>query len=394
MLEDEDQKDRCERRMTTTTLVTNVEQRLDDPPQITPERIQTDASLRAERTNADAALAEKRSADEAADEVVTSARTKADDVLDHAREKADAKLGAIGSAVSALHDVVEKERALEDAVLEQERAAADARLRQERERQAALLESVLLVERSKTDRYLLTERDRSDDAIASRDDFLGMVSHDLRNHLHGIGLEAALSQRQAADSAEGQRNAGVMERIQRHAKHMARIVEDLIDVVGIDAGKLVMRPESADASVLLAEAEAAFATSAAESGITLGIERSAQRLEACFDAPRMMQVLSNFLSNAIKFTPAGGSVTLRGERDDQELRLIVSDSGPGIPAHMLAAIFERFWQVGKNDQRGLGLGLYISRCIVEGHQGAIRVESTIGKGSSFIAAIPCSLLTQ
>lgn len=359
------------------------------PAELTLERVQTDEGLRVERTNADAAVAEKRTADKAADKVINSARTKADAVLDHAREKADDKVDAIGATINALHDVVEEERAQEDSVLKQERAAADARLRQEREQQAVLRESVLLTERAKTDRYLLTERDRSDDAIANRDDFLGIVSHDLRNHLNSISLEAILSQAQASDSAEGRRNVEVMHRMQRHAKQMARIVDDLTDVVGIDAGKLVMRPQPGDASLLLTEAADAFTAAAANARISLVIERGAQPLQACFDYPRMLQVLSNFLSNAIKFTPPDGRVVLRGECDNDELRLTVSDTGPGIPTHMLEAVFERFWQVGKNDQRGLGLGLYISRCIVQGHHGAIRVESNISEGSSFIATIPC-----
>jgi signal transduction histidine kinase len=362
----------------------------DTSAETAPERVQTDASLRAERTNADVALADKRSADDAADKVIDTARTKADAVLDHARESADDKLHAAGLPTAALRSVVEAERAHEDSVLRQERAAADTRLRQERVQQANLLESVLLQERAKTDRFLLTERDRSDDAIAHRDDFLGMVSHDLRNHLNSISLEAIVSQAQASDTAEGRRNAEVMKRMQRHASQMARIVGDLVDVVGIDAGKLVVQLQNDDASALLTEVADLFAAAAADAGISLVVERGPQPLRACFDYQRMLQVLTNFLSNALKFTPAAGRIVLRGASDGELLRLTVSDTGPGIPAHMREAVFERFWQLGKNDQRGLGLGLYISRCIVERHHGTIRVESNVGSGSIFIVTIPCS----
>jgi signal transduction histidine kinase len=102
----------------------------------------------------------------------------------------------------------------------------------------------------------------------------------------------------------------------------------------------------------------------------------------------MLQVLANLITNAIKFTAPGGTVTVRGQRMDDELRLSVVDNGPGIAGSMLEAVFERFWQVGKNDHRGLGLGLYISRCIVDAHGGRIWAESRPGGGSAFHFTIP------
>ena len=374
--------------MSTDTVVTKTANSPKTLAEIEPVRAHTDESLRAERTNADKVLAEKGLIDEAADREVDSARTTADAVLDRAREEADDKVDAKGRPADALHDVVEKERAHEDSIVKKERAVADARLFEEREHQAVLLESILATERSKTDRYLLSERDRSDDAIVHRDDFLGMVSHDLRNHLSSISSLASVAHGHAPETVEGRNSAEIMKRIQRHAKRMARIVDDLTDVAAIDAGKLVMRPKLGDASMLLAEAEEIFKATAAENNILLVVERGVRPLRACFDYPRMLQVLSNFLSNAIKFTPPNGCIVLRGECDAEELRLTVSDTGPGIPAHLLESVFERFWQTGKNDRRGLGLGLYISKCIVQGHHGLISVETEIGKGSTFIATIP------
>ena len=104
----------------------------------------------------------------------------------------------------------------------------------------------------------------------------------------------------------------------------------------------------------------------------------------------MLQVFANLISNSIKFTPAGGKVVVGVGRARGALRFGVTDTGVGIPAPMLEAVFERFWQVGKNDRRGQGLGLYISKSIVEAHGGRIWAESEPGKGSQFYFTLPLS----
>src|SRR6185369_11397614 len=104
----------------------------------------------------------------------------------------------------------------------------------------------------------------------------------------------------------------------------------------------------------------------------------------------ILQVLVNLIGNAIKFTPAKGSITVSVERSDDEIRFAVSDTGRGIPENQLQEVFERFLQVEKNDRRGVGLGLYISKCIVQGHGGRIWVESRVGEGSKFCFTIPLS----
>jgi signal transduction histidine kinase len=102
----------------------------------------------------------------------------------------------------------------------------------------------------------------------------------------------------------------------------------------------------------------------------------------------MLQVLANLITNSIKFTPAGGTITLTCEVADGELRFSIADTGVGIPENMREAVFERFWQVGKNDQRGLGLGLYISRCIVEAHGGKVWAGSGADGGSVVSFTLP------
>ena len=352
---------------------------------VKPERDLTDESLRSERKNSDEALAETRAAVEVeehtADEILERARVQADAVLDTAREKADAML-----AVPAPALVLERER--EDEALEAERAAADEELRRERAEQAQTLVKLLPLEREKTDRYLLTERARSDDALANRDGFMGMVSHDLRNLLSGIYLNATQLSEDASDTDEGRRTTVSMKRVQRYVARMNRLIGDLVDVVSIDAGKLALQPARADGALLLTEAADAFNHAASEQSITLEIEPPLTILVANFDYQRLLQVLANLITNALKFTPRGGRIAIRGERLGEELRFTVTDTGSGIASQMLEAIFERFWQVGKNDQRGLGLGLYISRCIVDAHGGKIWAESKLGTGSAFHFTIP------
>jgi len=347
------------------------------------ERDQTDLSLRTERSNSDKVLEQRRTIiEEAADQTIERARDQADAVLDTARDRADAELDR-SEPGAATPPAVIKERAREDETLQEERDTADRSLGRERAEQARLLAALLPLERDKTDRYLLTERLRSDDAVENRDDFLGMVSHDLRNLLSGVLLNATLVMKRTSDTEEGERTIDGMRRIQRYVARMNRLIGDLIDVVSIDAGKLAVDPKLGDAATLLGEAVDAFAQVAADKGITLEAVVSADPLRGRFDHDRMLQVLANLITNALKFTPQGGRIVVEGEHVGDELTLSVRDTGTGIPASMLQAIFDRFWQVGKNDQRGLGLGLYISRCIVDAHGGKIWAESTMGSGSVF-----------
>jgi signal transduction histidine kinase len=359
-----------------------------DPPKPRPERDETDQSLRTERKNTDEVLAEQRTRiEDAADEVVERAREQADAVLDSARDKADDKLDA-ADAAAPVRAAVAKERAREDETLKDERTVADEALRREREDQARALAALLPLEREKTDRHLFTERERSDHTLAHRDDFMGMVSHDLRNLLGGIAGNAALLSKLASESDEGRRTLGAMERIERYIARMNRLIGDLVDVASIDAGKLAMHPQMADAAELVNESVGAYAQTARDKDIALEARIGEPALPCVFDRERMLQVLANLIANSLKFTPRGGAITIAAERAGDDVRLSVRDTGSGIPAEMLEVIFERFWQVGKNDQRGLGLGLYISRCIVDAHGGRIWAESTVGSGSAFHFTIP------
>ena len=350
------------------------------------ERDQTDESLRVEREKTDQVLADRQVAEEDSDQVVHQARESADAVLTAARAKADQQLNQT-SAVVARATLV-KERVLEDEALQDERASADENLRREREENARVLSRLLPLEREKTDRFLLTERVRSDDALSNRDNFLGIVSHDLRNLLGGIVISAGLISEKATEDEGGKQTLTETARIQRYAARMNRLIGDLVDVASIDTGKLAVTPAPGDAARLIAEAVDTFLAAASAKGISLQAETGEDPLPAEFDHDRMLQVLANLISNAIKFTSEGGSVRVRGERTGDEVRVCISDTGLGIPATMLEAIFERFWQVGKDDRRGIGLGLYISRFILEAHSGRIWAESKLGEGSTFYFTLP------
>lgn len=354
---------------------------IDEKPPMA-EREETDESLRLERERTDLALSDAEHAiAESAERVVQRARDTADAVVDQARDKEDEERAHVRAPAQPA--ALARERRQEDEALRGARATADDTLRAERDEGFSALAELLPLEREKTDRYLLTERARSDDAVANRDDFLSIVSHDLRNLLNGIVLSSALLSTHSLRGERGRRSREGAERIRRYAARMNRLIGDLLDVASIDAGRLSVTMTGGDASALLGEVAEMFGAAAQAKGVRLATDVTERPLLAELDHDRILQVLANLLSNAIKFTSPGGQIRLRGERDADGILLSVSDDGSGVPEDALEAIFERFRQVGEDDRRGTGLGLYISRCIVEAHGGRIWAESTLGEGSTF-----------
>lgn len=350
--------------------------------QPSPEREQTDESLRVEREKADDALGQKLSAlDETADAVIARARDRADEVLASARVRSDRQARTSDAPASERTD---RKRAREDEQLREERADADERVRAERAETSALLAT----ERDETDKDLLSERSRSDAAVATRDEFLGIVSHDLRDMLSAVvGFAAVIAK---AESQEDHKEQVVRyaEGIQRSGARMNRLIGDLTDVACIEAGVLAVTREVGDPAEVVTEAVDSFQVQAAANAISVRAEIVPPASLASFDPARILQVLTNMLGNAIKFTPQGGRVVVRLERIADDLRFAVSDTGVGIPEAKLATVFERFRQVERHDRRGVGLGLYISKCIVQGHGGRIWAESTPGEGSVFCFTLP------
>jgi signal transduction histidine kinase len=172
---------------------------------------------------------------------------------------------------------------------------------------------------------------------------------------------------------------------------MTRLLGDLVDVASIEAGRFGVVPETSDANALVRDTVEAFRPAASAKGISLVLAAADGVLLAKYDQDRILQVLANLLSNAIKFT-GRGSIAVRVESIGTEVRFSVADTGAGVEPDHLQSIFERFWQVTRGDRRGLGLGLFISRCIVEAHGGRIWAESALGRGSTFYFTLPGALV--
>jgi signal transduction histidine kinase len=342
-------------------------------------RTRTDASLQAERDRADLERSGRldRAEGEAAD-LVQTARDRADRVLEAARTREDERSGAPTERVRG-------ERRTEDAVIREARDLADATLAAERVRGQAALAGLLLSERHETDQSLLMERARTDDLLGRRDDFVAMLGHDLRSLLGAIALATQLLQEHVHDPAVVARTAGS---IQRATAQMTRLVADLLDVASIDAGKLVLILARHDVGEVVRHAVASFAPLAAAKRISLSVDDPGQVLWSDFDPDRIAQVLANLLSNAVKFTRPGGSITVGWARRGSDHCCFVADSGEGIAEDRLETIFERYTQIATTDRRGLGLGLYISRRIIEAHHGQLWAESALGRGSTFWFTLP------
>jgi signal transduction histidine kinase len=156
----------------------------------------------------------------------------------------------------------------------------------------------------------------------------------------------------------------------------------------MESGKLNVVPAQQDAARLLVETMESFQLTAAARNVVMSSEIPQGELLAVFDYDRVLQVLTNLIGNAMKFTKAGGCIALRLAPIKGGIQVTVSDTGCGIAAEHIETIFERFSQAAQADRRGLGLGLYISRCIIEAHGGKIWAESEPGKGSSFHFTLP------
>ena len=233
--------------------------------------------------------------------------------------------------------------------------------------------------------YRSTLRDISERRALERlqHDFLALVTHELKSPLTSIRAYADLMERRAAYNARG------IEAIRSQAQRLERLINDLLDVSQLQAGRLDLQCEPADLATLVddAAAEARLLSEAHE----IVVEQPAQPLIGCYDRDRLMQIMDNVLVNAVKYSPPGSSVRVRVDDLGQAARVSVSDQGSGIPAEALPHVFDRFYRTpgaAASGVKGLGLGLYITRQLVEAHGGRIWVESSPGQGSAFIFTLP------
>jgi signal transduction histidine kinase/DNA-binding response OmpR family regulator/HAMP domain-containing protein len=230
-------------------------------------------------------------------------------------------------------------------------------------------------------------------AAASRykSQFLANMSHELRTPLNAIIGFAELMHDGvvAPDSPEHSEFLGD---ILTSGRHLLQLINDVLDLSKVEAGKLEFRPERTDLATLINEVLAILRTTSASKRIAIESSVEDEVAEVVIDPARLKQVLYNYLSNALKFTPEGGRVSIRAlaESADQ-FRLEVSDSGIGIAEDDIGRLFVEFQQArgdGQPRQSGTGLGLALTRRLVEAQGGRVGVESELGKGSLFFAVLP------
>jgi PAS domain S-box-containing protein len=217
-----------------------------------------------------------------------------------------------------------------------------------------------------------------------RDEVLAVVAHDLRNPLNTVGVAASMLLERVGNAA-GAKYVGM---IQNATARMNRLIQDLLEITRIERGRFSLEKGPLQAAPLLNEAVIMLRPIAEARQIRLEAEGVVEGTRVLADGSRVLQVLSNLVGNAVKFTPDGGSVRIACTADGESARFSVTDTGPGIPPEQIPQLFGRFWQADSADRRGVGLGLSIAKGIVEAHGGTIWVDSRVGEGSTFHFTLP------
>ncbi len=232
------------------------------------------------------------------------------------------------------------------------------------------------------------ERERAATAAAqhssnARDELLAIVSHDLRSPLSAIEMVACLLEERLEDPLSRKHVAVVRNASDR----MQRLIEQLLDKATIETGAIDLRLERGDVAQIMRTVEELFSARARSAGVRLAVD-SESGLFANVDRERIIQVLSNLVGNALKFTASGGMITLAASAIRDRVCIEVSDTGEGISAEQLPRLFERHWQGRARGRGSLGLGLYIAKHLVEAHGGSIAVRSEVGHGTTFSFELP------
>lgn len=341
----------------------------------TKERKQTDDSLTKER----------RKVDESFKEVSVETNEKSDEIISEDRKNADKKNG---KSV--------------DQAIEVERDNMDAVLKFERREKENLLHKVVSEERKSTDKNLKDERvtadveiERSEAAheqakstLTTREEFVAIVSHDLRNP---IGSILSATEILLEDESIVEKNGDtkkLVELIQRNAETSLRLISDILDMERIVEGKIQLQLTKNRIDDIIRDSVECFIYQAKAKKILLKTTDLKNNNLILCDKDRVAQILSNLIGNALQFTPAGGSITIEAHQTGKEITVFVRDTGPGIPEDQKSRIFDRFAQIENKQRSGLGLGLYISKTLVESHLGKLWVTSELGHGSTFWFTLP------
>jgi signal transduction histidine kinase len=224
-------------------------------------------------------------------------------------------------------------------------------------------------------------------AVDAHHEVLSVVAHDLRNPLGVILLWAQQLLADEVPNALGERAELGLSTISRNALRMQRLIADLLDDSRLRTGRLSLECGDHLLSQLLADVSELRPLAQKKRVLVDVVPPTPDRLVTC-DRARISQVLGNLLANAIKFSPAGSTVTITASDDGTGTRFAVRDQGPGIAPDALPSIFDRFWQGKGGSHAGVGLGLYIVKGIVESHGGHVSAESQLGGGSTFYVSLP------
>ncbi|WP_052519469.1 PAS domain-containing sensor histidine kinase [Archangium violaceum] len=228
--------------------------------------------------------------------------------------------------------------------------------------------------------------EKSEQATHTRDEVLRIVAHDLRTPLNVISLSTKVllkhpPEKRATDTKP-------LEAIQKAVDRATRLILDLLDIARMEAGRLSVDRGPEQTAPLVREAAELHRALAEEKSIQLMVSVPEDAPPVFADRDRVLQILSNLLGNALKFTPMGGRILLRAEPAGSLVRFSVSDTGSGIPEEDLPHLFEPFWQASAGRKQGAGLGLAIVKGLVDAHGGHLRVESSPGVGSTFFFTLP------
>lgn len=273
-------------------------------------------------------------------------------------------------------------------------AINQAQLYQQLQQQTQNLE-VCVVERTQDLRDALVAAEAANRA---KTEFLATMSHELRTPLtYIIGMSATLLRWSLGELTPRQRD--YLSTIQTSGEHLLRVINDILDVSKIEAGRTVLEVRQFSLTSLCRQSVDAFRTEAAQNDIDISLDLKLPNGQDTFlaDPRRVRQILANLLSNAVKFTEAGGKVMLRVRREQNDAVFQIQDTGIGISATAQSLLFGKFQQLESVLQRehpGTGLGLALTKQLVELHGGSIKVSSEVGKGSIFTVRIPAQRLTD
>jgi signal transduction histidine kinase len=225
-------------------------------------------------------------------------------------------------------------------------------------------------------------------ASRHKSDFLATMSHELRTPLNAIiGFSQVLHEQMFGELNE--RQLAYVDDVLQAGEHLLSLINDVLDLAKIEAGKMELELSEVAIPEVLRSAVSMHSERASRGGVALSLTAEPEEITVAADERRVRQVVFNLLSNAIKFTPDGGRVDLAARQEDGQVEIAVADTGPGIPAGDLETIFEEFGQSSDGKKvEGTGLGLPLSRKLVELHGGRLWVESDVGRGSTFRFTLP------